>query len=204
MTQYIERTLVLLKPDAVVRGLAGDVLTRFQQAGFTIIGLKLLQPSLEHARTHYPTTDVQLRQMGAKTLSTYAELGIDPIGVLGTDDARVIGAMVHEWNAEFLASGPVIACVVKGVHAVKKVRAICGSTMPRDAAPGTIRGDYSSASPAVANMLKSAVYNLVHASDNENDPGEPENEIAHWFRPEELVDYEITDVVAMFKGEISR
>jgi nucleoside-diphosphate kinase len=107
--------------------------------------------------------------------------------------------MIHEWNASFLAGGPVVALVLEGVHAVKKVRAICGKTMPLDAQPGTIRGDFSSSSPAVANLLKSAVYNLVHASDNENDPNEPQNEITHWFTKSELCDYELTDTVAMFK-----
>jgi nucleoside-diphosphate kinase len=149
-------------------------------------------------------TEVQLKQMGNKTLSTYTELDIDPVLTLGTSDAKEIGLMVHEWNAEFLASGPVVACVIQGVHAVKKVRAICGATMPRDAQPGTIRGDFSSASPAIANMQKSAVYNLVHASDNENDRAEPEKEIAHWFSPEEIVDYSLVDNRAMFKEEDSQ
>jgi nucleoside-diphosphate kinase len=198
MLPFTERTLVLLKPDSVTRGLTGEILARFERAGLSIIGLKMVKPSLEQARAHYPTTDVQLEQMGNKTLSTYIELGIDPMRELGTNSAREIGLMVHEWNAEFLASGPVVACVIQGVHAVKKVRAICGKTMPKDAMPGTIRGDYSSASPAISNMQKSAVHNLVHASDNENDPNEPEKEIAHWFKPDELVEYDLTDLKAMF------
>ena len=199
MLPFSERTLVLLKPDAVTRGLTGEILSRFEKAGLTIIGLKLLQPSIEDTRKHYPMTDVQLKQMGNKTLTTYQELDINPVEELGTEDAREIGLKVHEWNAEFLSSGPVVACVLEGVHAVKKVRALCGKTMPKDALPGTIRGDFSSASPAIANMEKSAVYNLVHASDNENDPDEPEKEISHWFTKDEMVEYTIIDALAMFK-----
>ena len=198
---FVERTLVLIKPDAVARGLGGEILRRFERAGLTVVALKLVRPSLDHARKHYPTTDVQLEQMGNKTLSTYAELNIDPAKQLGTSDARKIGLMIHEWNAEFLASGPVIACVLQGVHAVKKTRAICGKTMPIDAQPGTIRGDFSSSSPAIANLEKSAVYNLIHASDNENDLHEPENEIAHWFSPNEIINYSLVDVAVMFKQE---
>ena len=200
---FLERTLVLIKPDAVKRGLIGEIIGRFERAGLYIIALKLIHPSLEYARQHYPLTETQLVQMGNKTLTTYAELNIDPVEKLGTSEPKKIGLMVHEWNAQFLASGPVVACVIQGVHAIQKVRAICGATMPKDAEPGTIRGDLSSASPAIANMLKSAVYNLVHASDNKNDPEEPEREISYWFRTSEIIDYLPADYAAMFKMEDS-
>jgi nucleoside-diphosphate kinase len=195
---FSERTLVLIKPDAVRRGLTGEIISRFERAGLTVIGLKLLRPTREHAEKHYPTTDAQLAQMGTKTLDTYAELGLDAEAQLGTKDARKIGSMVHGWNADFLSSGPVVAIVLEGVHAVKKVRALCGKTMPKDAAPGTIRGDFASASPAVANLQRSAVYNLVHASDNELDAEEPLKEIRHWFTEPELATYQLVDVEAMF------
>jgi nucleoside-diphosphate kinase len=203
MLPFTERTLVLIKPDAVTRGLIGEIISRFERAGLTIVALKLIRPSLEHSRQHYPMTVAQLEQMGNKTLSTYAELSIDPIQAVGTSNAKDIGLMVHERNAEFLASGPVVACVIQGVNAVKKVRTLCGYTMPRDAQPGTIRSDFSSASPAIANMLESAVYNLIHASDNQNDPTEPEREIAHWFSPEEIVGYSQVANLAMFKQKDS-
>ena len=199
--KFIESTLVLIKSDGVKRGLVGEIISRFERAGLTVIGLKLLQPTVEFSRKHYATTDAQLAQMGNKTLTTYAELGIDPSKQLGTSDPIEIGHKVHEWNSQFLASGPVVAIVLKGVHAVKKVRKICGATMPRDADPGTIRGDFGSSSPAVANLQSSAVYNLVHASDNANDPEEPAREIALWFETNELVDYFTVDTTAMFKDE---
>lgn len=199
MIPFTECTLVLIKPDAVTRGLTGEILNRFERAGLAIVALKLVRPSLEFARQHYATTEAQLLQMGNKALSAYDGLDIDPVQELGTSDPKEAGLMVHEWNAEFLASGPVVACVIQGVHAVKKVRALCGSTMPKDAQPGTIRGDLSSASNLVGNSLKSAVYNLIHASDNELDPEEPKKEIAHWFSPEEILNYYLVDSIAMFK-----
>lgn len=202
MNQFFERTLVLIKPDGVRRGLTGEIINRFERAGLTIVAMKLLKPSIDFSRKHYPLTEVQLKQMGNKTLSTYNKLGIDPIQELGAENPKEIGSMVHEWNAEFLSSGPVLALVIQGIHAVKKVRTLCGKTMPIDADPGTIRGDFSSSSPAIANIQRSAVYNLMHASDNENDPEEPEKEIAHWFKPEEIINYSLADSGAMFKKAI--
>lgn len=200
---FVERTLVLIKPDGVARGLVGEILGRFEKAGLAITGLKLVRPRIEHARKHYPMTEAQLTQMGSKSLSTYAELSLDPVEQLGTSDPKEIGLLIHEWNAEFLASGPIVACVVKGVHAVKKVRAICGKTIPLYAQPGTIRGDFSSSSPAIANTRKQPVVNLVHASDNENDAEEPEREIAHWFSEEEIIDSDLVDHRVMFPEKIS-
>ncbi len=199
MFPFTEKTLVLIKPDAVKRALVGDIIMRFERAGLKLIGMKMLQPTLEMAKNHYPITDVQLSQMGNKTLETYSKLGLDPLKELGTVDSIKIGQLVHQWNATFLSSGPVVVIVLEGVHAVKKVRAICGKTMPKDAEPGTIRGDYSSSSPAIANMLKCAVYNLLHASDNENDIAEPEKEVKYWFTDSELVEYENIHQTVMFK-----
>lgn len=200
---FVERTLVLIKPDGVARGLVGEILGRFEKAGLAITALKIVRPRIEHTRKHYPTTDAQLEQMGSKSLSTYAELNLDPVEQLGTSDPKEIGLLIHEWNAEFLASGPIVACVIKGVHAVKKVRAICGKTIPLYAQPGTIRGDFSSSSPAIANTRKQPVVNLVHASDNENDAEEPETEIAHWFSEDEIIDYDLVDQQVMFPEKFS-
>jgi nucleoside-diphosphate kinase len=195
----LERTLVILKPDAVARGLVGTILSRFERAGLAIVAAKLMKPTIGFARGHYPLSDRQLSQMGNKTLESYKSLGVDAKERLGTDDAREIGKLIHEWNAEFLSSGPVLACVLEGVHAVQKVRKICGKTIPLYAEPGTIRGDYSSSSPAVANLEKASIYNLIHASDNEADPGEPAREIAYWFSDQEIVSHRPVAARAMFK-----
>lgn len=196
---FTERTLVLMKTDAVMRGLVGEILLRFERVGLKIIALKIVQPTPEQAKNHYSTSDAQLNQMGNKTLETYKSLGIDPLKQLGTVSSLEIGKIVHGWNIEFLSAGPAVALVLEGVHAIKKVRSLCGKTMPKDAEPGSIRGDFSSSSPAVANMLNSAVYNLVHASDNENDPNEPQREIDNWFSSSELVEYNNVDSSVMFK-----
>jgi nucleoside-diphosphate kinase len=176
-----ERTLILIKPDAVRRGLVGKILQRVEDTGLAIVALEMRQVSEEFAGGHYATTDAQLAQMGAKLLAGFTEAGQDVRHEFGTDDPVALGRMIHDWNLAYLTSGPVVAAVVDGYHAVKKVRALCGSTMPLAAGPGTIRGDFSSVSALVAGARHAAVRNLVHASDNELDPEEPEREIAYWF-----------------------
>lgn len=196
----IERTLVLVKPDAFSRGLTGEIIARFERAGLALIGLKLTRPTIDFARKHYRSDGQQLSQMGNKSLDTYKDLGIDPIEKLGTNDPEKIGAFIHEWNAEFLSSGPVVAMVFCGVHAVQKARKITGKTIPLYADPGTIRGDYASTSPAIANAESASVFNMIHASDDEEDPTEPAKEIAYWFEESELHPTVPIQWQAMFKS----
>ena len=83
-----------------------------------------------------------------------------------------------------MVSAPLVRMVVEGVHAVDMVRKICGNTLPYLADMGTIRGDYSADSPAVANMEKRAVMNMVHASETAS---EAKHEIKHWFGNRKVV-----------------
>lgn len=176
-----ERTLLLIKPDAVRRGLVGKILQRVEDTGLAIVAIEMRQVSREFASGHYATTEAQLSQMGSKLLAGFTDAGIDVRHEFGIDDPVALGRLISDWNLAYLTSGPVVAVVVDGYHAVKKVRALCGSTMPLAAAPGTIRGDFASVSALVAGAKQAAVRNLVHASDNELDPAEPEREIEYWF-----------------------
>jgi nucleoside-diphosphate kinase len=191
----VERTLVLVKPDAVKRGIVGRILTRFEEVGLKMVGLKLVQASREHVEKHYPNTPEWIRGMGEKTLQTYREQGKDPVTEIGTDDAMEIGTMIKNWNVDYLTSGPLLALVLEGAHAISVVRKMCGFTLPAFADPGTIRGDFSITSPIVANELKRAVRNLVHASSDTQEAG---YEIAHWFSADELLPYESAAESVMF------
>jgi nucleoside-diphosphate kinase len=191
----VETTLVLIKPDAVKRGLVGRVITRFEEVGLKIVALKLMQVSREHAENHYPNTPEWIRGMGEKTLQTYRDQGKDPLKEIGTDDPTEIGNMIKGWNVDYLTSGPLVALVVEGAHAISVVRKMCGFTLPAFADPGTIRGDFSVTSPIVANELKRAVRNLVHAS---SDPDEVAHEMSHWFSEDELCSYETAAESVMF------
>jgi nucleoside-diphosphate kinase len=133
--------------------------------------------------------------LGEKSLATYEKYGIDPIKELGTDDAMEIGQMVRRWLVEFMVSGPMVKMVVKGIHAVDMIRKLTGHTLPNMAEMGTIRGDYSVDSPALANVGKRAVHNIIHASET---PEEAAHELDFWFSPEEIHDYKRAEEDIMF------
>jgi nucleoside-diphosphate kinase len=190
-----ERTVVLVKPDGVKRGLMGEIIKRIEMRGLKIIAVKMARPTEEHVKEHYPNTEIWLRGMGEKTLDTYAKYGKDPVKELGTADTLEIGKMVQKWNVEFLMSGPLVAFMVSGIHAVDMVRKIVGKTIPAMAEMGTIRGDFSVDSPVLANIDKRAIHNMVHAS---GDPEEAVHEIEHWFSPKEIHDYKRAEEDIMF------
>ena len=134
--QLRERTLVVLKPDAVVRGLAGRIIQRFEDASLKIIGMKMRELDADFARRHY--FDLEER----------------------------LGSTIYNATAAFMQRGPVIAFVVEGEDAVATVRKIVGTTYPNEAQPGSIRGDFAHQSKEVAIATGKAVANLVHASGN--------------------------------------
>jgi nucleoside-diphosphate kinase len=156
----MERTLIVFKPDSVQRGIVGEVLSRFEKAGFKIVGAKMLQPDYDHLHQHY-----------------------EGIGTLKTRK----GEEIFESQLKSMMVGPVIALVLEGVDAVDTVRKMVGSTEPKSALPGTIRGDYAHVSYGAANASGRSVSNVLHASADTN---EAKAEIAHWFSDSELYDYE--------------
>lgn len=183
----MEKSLVLIKPDALQRGIAGDIITRFEKVGLKIVGAKMLVVPKELADKHYPKDREEfIVGMGNKTLDGYKDQGLDPIKQLGTDDPKEIGMMLQEWLVEFMTSSPVFALVLEGPHAIEVIRKIAGFTLPSKADPGTIRGDYSFDSSSYANSAKRPIRNLIHAS---GDAKEAEFEVNLWFGKDELFDY---------------
>jgi nucleoside-diphosphate kinase len=155
----MERTLIILKPDALQRGLVGEIITRFERVGLKIVAAKMLQPDYDHYYHHY-----------------------EDIGKMVTRR----GKEIFDVTLEAMNEGPVIAMVLEGIEAVEVVRKMVGGTEPKAAAPGTIRGDYSHISFAHANAEGIATPNIVHAS---GDSDEAKQEIAHWFSETELFEY---------------
>lgn len=96
---------------------------------------------------------------------------------------------------KFMCSGPVVPMVIEGIHSIAVVRKLVGATLPVFAEPGTIRGDYSHDAPTAANMENRTIYNIIHASENKD---EATHEIKHWFKADELQDYDRSDHVIMF------
>jgi len=133
----IERTLILIKPDGVKRGLIGNCISRFEQRGLKIIGIKMKWADKDFALKHY-TEDISKRR----------------------------GEKVRNNLINFIVSGPVVALVIEGVNAVEVVRKITGDTEPKSAIPGTIRGDFAHISYGHADETNKAVANLIHASSS--------------------------------------
>jgi len=131
----IERTLVLIKPDGIERGLVGEIIKRFENVGMKIVGIKMMWIDKNFAKKHY-TEDIEKRR----------------------------GKKVREMLMEYITAGPVIAMVVEGIHAVELVRKLVGNTESRSALPGTIRGDFSHHSYTYADKKGVAIKNIVHAS----------------------------------------
>lgn len=190
-----EQTLILAKPDAMQRGLVGEIIKRFEMRGLKIMGLKMVKPSAAHVKKHYLATRQQLEGMGNKSLENLKQLGLDPIKILGTTDVMEIGKMINNWNFEFLSSSPVVAIIFEGPHAVEMARKIVGNTLPFKAEIGTIRGDFSVDSATLGNFNKRPIRNIVHASGS---IPEAKREIRHWFSKKEIFNYKRADESIMF------
>ena len=158
---HIEQTLILFKPDAVQRGVIGEILTRFERVGLKIVGTKMIASTREHYYKHYEEIGQVITRRGEKTFNN----------VLDT-----------------MNEGPVIAMVLEGIEAVELVRKLVGSTEPKSSAPGTIRGDFSHMSYGYGDEQDKGIPNLIHASGDADDA---EKEIPHWFTPAELYDYSV-------------
>lgn len=182
-----EQTLIVLKPDAVSRGLIGEILTRFEKVGLKIVASKMVKVDKALANRHYPEDRSEfINSIGEKTLENYKELDIDPKEYFGHEDPHEIGKVIRGWLVDMISSGPVFAAVLEGPHAVALVRKMCGHTLPIKAAPGTIRADYSFDSSALANLGKRPIKNLIHASGTVD---EARYEIPLWFSESEIYSY---------------
>ncbi len=181
-----EKTYVMIKPDGVQKGLIGEIIKRFEQRDLKIVALEMFMPTHEMIDSHYPKDEAWITRLGSKTLATYEKYNMDAMADYGTTDPAVIGPNIRSWIMDYITSAPLVKMVVQGVHAVDTVRKIAGVTMPYLADMGTIRGDFSVDSPALANKEERPVMNIVHASET---PEEATHEIKYWFKDAPLMNY---------------
>lgn len=132
----MEKTLCILKPDAIERALVGEILLRFERVGLKIIAMKMIQASKVQAEKHYSWEDIGLRH----------------------------GETIRNRLIEFITKSPIVIFVLEGDQAVQVTRKLCGATEPSQAQVGTIRGDYAHQSFQLANQQQKSIYNLIHAS----------------------------------------
>lgn len=139
----MEKTLVILKPGALQRGLTGEIINRFERKGLKLVGMKMMQLTDEMLSEHY---------------------------------AHLSEKSFFQHVKESMMRTPVVVCCYEGVDAIQTVRKLVGVTNGREAAPGTIRGDYG----------MSAQENVVHASDSSESA---KQEIERFFKPNEIFHY---------------
>lgn len=190
-----EKTVIIIKPDGVKRGLIGEIIFRIERRSLKIISLEMFQATREQIDGHYPSDEKWIRRLGEKTQKNYQTFGFNIKKELGTDDPLKIGKKVRGWLINYLTSGPMVKMVVKGVHAIDMVRKLAGSSMPTEAEMGTIRGDFSVDDATAANRDKRAVHNILHASET---PAEAEHELLFWFAAEDIYDYKRAEEDIMF------
>ena len=181
----VERTLILAKQDAIHRGLVGEIIRRFEQKGMRLAAAKLVIPNAEVLEMHYTKDEAMQIETGVRTIESMKAQG-KPI----TETPLQIGNRIRQWNIDALKNKPVLAMIFEGFNVVEIGRKIVGHTEPRQALPGTIRGDFSAESYALADFKQRTIINLVHASGK---PLEAEREIEVWFKPHEVVDYKKKD-----------
>lgn len=189
-----EKTVLLVKPDGVKRGLIGEIISRIEKRGLKIIALEMIYATKEQVDGHYSKDEKWIKRLGEKTLKNFMDYGLD-IKELGSDDPMEIGKKVRSWLIDYLTSGPMVKMVIKGIHAIAMVRKLVGQSMPSAAEMGTIRGDFSVDDATAANRDKRAIHNIVHASET---PEETAHEIAFWFAAEDIYDYKRAEEDIMF------
>ncbi|MDB5259768.1 MAG: putative Nucleoside diphosphate kinase [Candidatus Taylorbacteria bacterium] len=177
-----ERTLIIIKPDGIQRGLIGEITKRYERTGLKLIAMKMMLPTSDLVEKHYTIDPEWKRLVGEKTIKSAQAKGHAPIH----EDPAIAGDMILDILKKYLTSGPVVAMVWQGMHAVEIVRKITGSTEPLSSGVGTIRGDFVIDSYKTSNDDGRAVRNLVHASSSVKDA---EDEINHWFKQEEVFKY---------------
>lgn len=180
-----ERTLVILKPDAVQRGLMGEIIKRIENTGLKMVGLKMVIAQEEQCWTHYNKDDKWFQSKGEKVVENRKTAGL-PVEKEAIEYGKdIIGALVN-----FMTCGPVVPMVFEGNQAVGIVKKLVGSTEPLSSDGGTIRGDYTIDSFELANFDSRAVRNLIHCSDEVD---EAKREIGIWFNENELIKYSLVN-----------
>ena len=163
----------MIKPDGIQRSLVGEIIKRYEQSGLKLIGMKFMVPTPEMVEDHYLIDPEWRVKTGQKTIDSYRKKGQTP----PSEDPLKITEVILKNLKKYIAAGPVVALVWQGMHAVGIVRKITGSTEPLTSNMGTIRGDLTTDSYAVADTDGRAVRNLIHASGSVDEAGEGDSDM---------------------------
>lgn len=186
MEKLIEQTLIIIKPDAVKRGLVGIIFEVFENVGLKLLAAKMIKPDKNVIKNHYPGTKEWIKEMGKKTLASFKQSGLDVKKQMGTDDPQKLGQFVYDRLIKYWMEGPIIVSVWEGPQAIEIARKLRGHTIPYLAQPGTLHASYSFDSSPLSTGLNRVVKTFVHASE---DKKEAEREIRYWFGTLEFRSY---------------
>ncbi len=190
-----ERTLIVVKPDGVQRSLIGEIIKRFERMGMKLVAIKMLVPTEDFVEKHY-TVDPEWRmKTGLKTIKGYEDKGLVP----PIADPLEASGRTLEMLKKYITSGPVVAMIWQGAHAVTISRKIVGGTEPFTSDVGTIRGDFVFDSYQMSDMDGRSVRNLIHASGSVE---EAEKEIDLWFKKDEIIDYRLVQEQILYDVNI--
>lgn len=176
-----ERSLVLLKPDAVQRSLIGEVVGRFERVGLKLAAMKMVMATEEQLITHYNKSDEWYERKGKGIV---ADMEAHNIPV--TKEPIEYGKDIIRNMVKYMTAAPVVAMVLEGNQSVGVVTKLVGTTEPSTSDVGTIRGDYTLDSYTHATIENRGVRNLIHCSES---PAEAEREMAIWFKEDEMMKY---------------
>lgn len=190
-----ERSLIILKPDAVQRSLMGEIIGRFERKGLKFVGFKFFCPSEEHLFAHYNKDDEWFEKKGQNMIANLKEQGKEPEKEAIEYGKDIIRAVIKE-----MRQSPVLAIVVEGGDAINQVTKLVGTTEPATADIGTIRGDFTIDTYAHSTYEDRSIRNLIHCSDV---PEEAEREIALWFDEGELMDYTTAQERIMYNANFN-
>ncbi len=178
-----ERTFVILKPDAVQRGLIGEIIKRIENTGLKLVALKMVMATEAQLWEHYKKDEEWFTKKGQRTIEERQAAGM-PV----EKEAMEYGKDIIRALVKFMSCGPIVPMVWEGNQAVSIVKKIVGGTEPLTSDGGTIRGDYTLDSYELSSVDNRAVRNLLHCSDPIADA---QREIPIWFTPEEILKYRL-------------
>lgn len=183
----IEKTLIIIKPDAVKRGLVGKVIETFENVGLKLMAAKMLKPSADVIKNHYPGTSEWIKEMGEKTLTSFKQSGDDVIKTFKTEDPNKLGQFIYDRLIKYWMEGPIVVMVWAGPNAATVARKLRGHTIPALAVPGTLLAGFSFDSSPLSASLDRVVKTFIHASGSVD---EAEREIKYWFGDIKFKEYE--------------
>lgn len=189
-----ERTFIILKPDAVQRGLVGEIIKRFERIGLKIVAMKMTQVEEDTVWKHYNKDDAWYEKKGQGAIDNKQKIGLPvekPAIEYGKD---IIRAMLH-----YMTASPVVCMVVEGNQAQSIVKRLVGSTEPTTADTGTIRGDYAIDSYYLCDVDGSrGMRNLIHCTDPADGPEAYTREVNLWFSEKEIHDYRLVSEAMLY------